>query len=205
MAFVPTTNAWEVKLRWVDAFKSFSNIIHVLSGGGSLDSGAAGLINTGVASAFAASGLNAVLNDSVALMGTTITDIRTEGAPQFDLAIGGSVGTSSTDLLPNGVAAVLTLRSAFRDKSGRGRMYLSGFAENANAVGGTINVTAAAAITQWGESLVAELTAAGFPLGVVSKAHNNAPLDPRVIREVTTTQLRDVQWDTQRRRQHTTS
>src|ERR1041385_1621876 len=61
-----------------------------------------------------------------------VTDLRTEGAPEFESVNGGFplVGTDSGEDLPYQNAAVITWRTALRGRSFRGRTYLGGFTES---------------------------------------------------------------------------
>lgn len=103
-----------------------------------------------------------------------------------------SVGSAGIDSLPANVALVVTLRTANRGRSYRGRTYQTPFNENANDAGGTPSApTVAGTATQW-TNFLTSLAGSGLSLVVASYFHALAT-------DVTTCTV-DSRWDSQRRR-----
>ena len=65
------------------------------------------------------------------------TDTRTAGGPQFTSLTGMPFsGTNANAPLPEQVCALISWKTAFRGKEGRGRTFLPGFTQDASAGGG---------------------------------------------------------------------
>jgi hypothetical protein len=106
-----------------------------------------------------------------------------------------NAGGSAAEALPASTALVVTLRTATRGRSFRGRVYWGPWNEAANGPGGVptaANVTGAAA--QWA-GFVTSLVGTGLSLVVASYKLATAT-------DVATTTV-DSRWDTQRRRLNT--
>jgi hypothetical protein len=99
-----------------------------------------------------------------------VTDLRTEGGPQFTSANVNwpKSGTSGADPLPGQNAALVTWKTATRGKSFRGRSYFGGLTENAITSG-------VLATGLEGALLTAATTFTGLAtFGVISRQHNGA-------------------------------
>lgn len=146
--------------------------------------------------------LKALVDASVTLDKIVVTDVRTEGAPQFFKSYA-TAGTATGDRLPDELAVVLTLRTGLRTKAGRGRMYLAGFAEGSNAGGGVIDSATVTAVEDYGAQLKSSMAGLSWDLGVISR-HAPAFGTTGTIRPVTALEVRNNVWKSQRRRRRTT-
>jgi hypothetical protein len=126
----------------------------------------------------------------------TCTDLRTEGAPQLDSAVGFPViGTSGADPLPNQNSLLMTWLTAFRGKSGRGRTYFGGFTEDA-VTSGLVAPGLQTAANEMGDDFV---TNPNVFFGVLSRYHDGAQRATGVLNDLTGRRL-DPFFRTQRRR-----
>ncbi len=111
------------------------------------------------------------LADTVALQNVHVRDLNVGLAPEFVSDETALPGTNGSDVLPEGVALVCTLKSAVAGRSGRGRVYLTGFgSDQLDAVGHAVaGLTAAAAdfVTAVSEAM----TAASLSLTIAHRAH----------------------------------
>lgn len=101
-------------------------------------------------------------------------------------------GAAAGDPLPGGVSWVVTLRTAKRGRSYRGRAYMGGFAEANNTAAGLVQSTLVTSMLSGWEGLRTTLSAAGWSLVVASYKHSTA--------ETVTSVSADAVWDSQRRR-----
>lgn len=110
--------------------------------------------------------------------------------------------------LPVNVAAVMTQNISSRGRGLKGRVYLPGFASNADAGNGQMTTATGTAINSFGTAVTAALTAQSLTatvaqparqayIGVTGTAHG-----PRSVGHTNVTSMvaRDLIWDTQRRR-----
>jgi len=127
--------------------------------------------------------------------GTTIDDFTytpLDGATATTVIAHAIPGISAGDELPANVALVITLRTALRGRSHRGRVYQAPFVEGENtSLGNPLSATVANIQTQW-NGLLTNLAGTGVSLVVAS------------YKLVTATDVAsitvDTRWDTQRRR-----
>src|ERR1051325_10526629 len=194
-------NAWQVKFAWHDADATYSNVVGMDVGTlPPLTQAAADEAAASVAAAFTASGIDDILADEVVLDELVVTDLRTEGAPQY-VGVVSSPGTNAADRLPDQLAIVVTLRTALRTKSGRGRIYMGGFCESSSDSAGNIVGATATAVADFWNAIKSAWSGDSYSgdLGVISRK------DPAfgytgTIRPVTSLEVRDNKWDSQRRR-----
>ena len=117
-------------------------------------------------------------------------------------------GTSASIAMPMGTAAVMTVNVAQRGKGAKGRIFLGGFATNADAAGGLITAAAQTSINAYGTAIFNAITAQSLTpclpqparaqyTGVTGTIHP-ARLATKV--NVLNYVLRDLIWDAQRRR-----
>lgn len=100
-----------------------------------------------------------------------VTDLRTEGAPTVEVVMA-VMGEDASDLMAPSTGLVLTLRTALRGRSYRGRVYLGGIGEARWATGDWEAFTVGEAI-QWLEAIQALADALGWTLVVLSRWHNH--------------------------------
>jgi len=213
-------NAAQLRLIWGFNGQAAFNVIGVLvTGTIPFDQGMANRLGTAIKSGFATS-LGPHLATTTVLEKVGIRDIRNGGLPEF---IDGGVGTAGTgvgDRLPNQTALVMTLRTANATRSGRGRIYWGGFTETENVTGGTATQAAADGAISFISFISTALVQEGLQLAVLQRPANQVTLTrdellpdgthrittrvhaarPGIARMATTSEVRDLAWDTQRRR-----
>ena len=101
-------------------------------------------------------------------------------------------GQQAGDALPASTALVVTLRTAMRGRSYRGRVYQGPWTEVTNGAGGTPSSTQVAFVAGQWAAFLAALVGTGASLVVASYLHSTAE---NVIAATV-----DARWDTQRRR-----
>lgn len=146
-----------------------------------------------------ASELLPAFSDDVTYLKTTVYDQRSETAPVVINNDGTGPGSAATEPTPINVAMVLTLYTASRGRTARGRLYVSGFSENA-ITDGEFTQAMADIVVAWGNALDAAADAIGWTWSVVSKQVGGVPRASGLARPVTTIEVRDLKVGTQRRR-----
>lgn len=130
------------------------------------------------------------------------TDETADDGPQFIYAPDTTtVGTGSGSALPNEVSLCLSLRSASRGRSARGRWYTAGIPNNIMADANNVNSTYASAIVSAMQTLINSIAASDRALVIVSYEHNKVPRPGGpVYYTVEACTLVDTVVDSQRRR-----
>jgi hypothetical protein len=116
-------------------------------------------------------------------------------APAFTHAAGGLASES----MPNSIALCVSHRTANRGRSYRGRTFVPGLPES-SVLHNTVIPAAVSSIVGAFEDMRAACDAAGLPLVVVSRRHNNAPRVEGIATVVTACVTVDPTVDSQRRR-----
>lgn len=176
---------------------TFTNGFGVIIPPGAFDLPAATAI-AGVASDAWNDNLKAVIDANQTFDKVELTDVREIGANQWVVDVG-IAGTLAGDRLPSEVAGVLTLRTGFRDKRGRGRLFLFGFGETENTDDGQMASGLVDAIQAYGDQLLADLNTNGTPLGVISRSEPPVGYTGQ-IRQVLQVECRNTVFKAQRRR-----
>lgn len=117
-------------------------------------------------------------------------------------------GTDATGTMPVNNAIVLTENVAARGKGLKGRLYLGGFGKIADGGTGTISEVAQTAVSSYGTALFGAVGASNLTPCVAQVARQDyTGLSGAVIPQrnagtvqVTSYSLKDILWDTQRRR-----
>lgn len=193
-------NTVMVRLLWSHGTHTPVNVLGALKNGTvTVNQTLANTVGAAIKSAFTSSGLAAVVSSSVDLVNVGLRDISTANLAEF-LDNGAAVpGTDAANALPPQTALVVTLRTANAGKSYRGRTYLTGFTEASNEADGTVSVAARTAATAFLNAINTALAASSMSLAVMSRP-NAAHAKAGWSTAVTTVQMRDAIWDTQRRR-----
>lgn len=196
-------NAAQMRLIWSLGGQLYAlNVMGVVNSGSvAITQALTNTIGTAIKAALTSTGHGSALHTTVALANIGLRDIRTANTAEF-LDTGGAVaGTMTGDLLPPQVALCITLRTAQAGRSFRGRVYLEGFGEGANAVGGVAPGAITAPAVAFVVAIQNALVASSLNLGVLSRPAPQLPV-PRAgfITPVTSIVARDGVWDTQRRR-----
>lgn len=198
MAFIPTPGGVRVVLTHQMGLLSWNNILHTeTSPGASAEdlefiaeqfyTAWGDTILPGLANAVTLASASAYSLDSAsAPIGTYVPEVP---------VVGGIAG----DPLPPQAAVVVTLRTANRGRSGRGRIYISGFSEG-DSTGSQINVPRAATIQTGMTAFRAALAAQLIPLSVLSQYTAGAPRAAGLLQTVTAHDVRNNTFGSQRRR-----
>lgn len=159
-------------------------------------------LGAAIKTSFSSSGLAGVVGTAVSLQSVGLRDINSANQPElFD--VGAAVpGTAVGDLLPPQIALVVTLRSALAGRSFRGRCFLTGYAESANGATGQASAGAGTASSGFTVAIAGNLGASGFSLAIISRPAPGAspPRPTGMVNNVIAHVVRDLVWDTQRRR-----
>lgn len=148
--------------------------------------------------AFTASDYKTDMPDEMGLSVTNVYDMRTDGGGWVQV-IGGVNGAGQGNALSLGLACVVTLRTAKRGRSYRGRVYLSGWTEEGISLGvfsGGVTTKAKAFV----DAIISGAAAEGWTLCIRSTRHNGVELETAVLTPVTSTIVRSSKPGTMRRR-----
>lgn len=200
MPFIPIPNGIQLCFDFVTAGQFWQICVNLRKVSGPVDATAlAGAASVG--SAWWTSDLATVLTSDNTLRQVRATDMTNQGGSQVQTLVGGA-GAVTPPMLPLGTPVVVSLRTAKRGRSYRGRVYLSGVAESNRASGSPVDLTTGFAGTTLParfSALLSSLASAGFNMIVASKQHNNVPTNPAVTNDVTAFVV-DTHLDSQRRR-----
>jgi len=152
--------------------------------------------------------LASFIGGSAGLGSVSIRDLNVVDSPIIPSIAGGGAGSSASPPLPNEVALVVTLRTAFTGPQNRGRMYIPDLATNALAAGNIASPACVTAVTNWASIIAGVLSAQGYTFGIghysrlayVGVGGRQHPARPAGVVPITTVSVRDNHWDTQRRR-----
>jgi hypothetical protein len=214
-------NTMEVRLLWSMSGQGAINVLHGLKVGAVTNSQTlANTLGTAIKAAFTSNlGSHCPAGAGIIRVGTR--DLSTANQPEFLDTNALVSGTAVTDALPTSVAVCVTLRTALSGKSFRGRVYLGGFSEADNDPSGIGTQTLATACTSFMTAVSAAMTASSLTLAVSSRpaeaytitkftTHNDGTTSTRTIgrgaarsgqsNAVTSLAVRNLQWESQRRR-----
>jgi hypothetical protein len=154
------------------------------------------------------SGLAAFLATGTTLAGVDLLDMRAATNTIVSSTGAATPGTSASTAIPSEVAIAVTLRSATRGPSGRGRFFVPGLATNAIGAGDVVAGAAITALTTW----LGNINTAAGPIGPLCialparQAYTSAdtgrifPARGAGVALVNAFLVRDNHWDSQRRR-----
>lgn len=196
MAFIPTPNTVRVVFNFNRSTIAWSNVLHfyklnfneadMVALANTLDNACGTTIKTHLA-------------NNCTYANTTVYDVRTIDGPLVvdsgNSGLGSQVGVAAS-LNCN---VVVTLRTNARGRTGRGRVYVAGFLDNA-LENDAWNQNAADAATDWISALRANAGALGWLHVIRSIQADGVTLNPAVTREVTGFDVRSLVTGTQRRR-----
>lgn len=181
------------------ATRPFNNIVHVRSGNVNPPAADLAIIAETVYNAYRDSFLP-LLSNATVLQGVTAYSMASAEAPLFSFTPATPpTGGQGGDPLPLQSAAVLTLRTGARGRSGRGRMYISGWSE-VDSVQSSLAPAPALALQTAANTFLSALGAALIPLQVYSQQSGKVERAQGVIFEVTDIALRTSVWGSQRDR-----
>lgn len=202
--------ATQVILSWnQDDGKIANNVLYGrYTGAFALTVANADSILTGLTTGANWTALAARLSTATRLAKVSFRDVNTPNQPLISSVGTGALGTDATGTLPNEIAFVLTLRTAFTGPQNRGRIYIPGWGLSAMAGGNTVSSAAQTAAQNWGSTIAGVLNGVGllFSIGHPARqAYTGSTGTQHPARvagtvPVTTIVARDNHWDTQRRR-----
>lgn len=196
MAFIPTPNTARCVINFVQGTSTYSNVLHFTKTnftGGDMNT----LANV-VDQAVVAAHLPNITTNSL-YVGTRVYDIRTlSGAVVFNND-GAGGGAAAGDPAPLNSAVVITLRTATRGRTGRGRMFVAGFAD-AELNGFTWSANAATAAINYLSEVRDAAALVGWIHVIRSTQVDHVIQNPALTREVTGFEVRNNITGTQRRR-----
>lgn len=140
-----------------------------------------------------------LLADTVTFYGVDVIDMRAFGAQAYVTPYAGAPGLDTAEVLPSGVAVVITTRTPLRGRAFRGRMYLAGFAEDQLDAGIWDAGCTSECLSQVG-AWRAVATASGWTHSVPTTQINKVPQSPAVMTPITSIAVRSGIPGHQRRR-----
>lgn len=197
MAFIPVPNGIQLCFDFVTDGQNWQFCFIVRKTAGGVNPADLATV-AGIGQAWWNATMKPLLVTAAVLRQIRATDITTQGGPQSTITMN-SAGTGAGSPAGLGSPIVVSLRTALRGRSYRGRAYISGW--NAGTMTDSVNTTStlanslAAAVA----TLVGNTVALGFPMVIASKQHNKVVTNPAVTNDVTAT-LADTHMDSQRRR-----
>jgi len=205
-------NACMVRLNWqlTDGRVAHNVMYAQWAGTPALSDTVAQSIFTAASSGALWTALSAFIIPTTLLTGVTLLDMRSTTATYFNSTGAGVPGASTGTALPDENAIAITFFTANRGPSGRGRIYIPGWASNAVAAGGVIAPAVMTALNNWFSGGLAPAISSNLGavvLGLPARNGYTSPITGRVFppRAATTVPLtgvavRDNHWDSQRRR-----
>lgn len=196
MAFVPTPNCARAVISFVQGTSVYSNVLHFTKD--NFTGGDMNILANTLDDAINEAHLGNITTNSV-YTGVRVYDIRTStGAVAFNDDHAGG-GAASGDPAPLNSAVVITLRTNTRGRTGRGRMYVAGYAD-AELGGFTWSQNAQDAAVNYLGALRDNAALQGWIHVIRSTQVDGVLLNPAVTREVTGFDIRSAITGTQRRR-----
>jgi len=197
VAFIPIPNSATLCFDFTSAGQNWQFCLTVRKSAGAITSTDLASIAT-IGGAWWTSDLRAEITTTTTLRQVRVTDMQVEGGQQ-EIDTFNQAGTGGGGITPLNSPIVVSLRTAKRGRSYRGRAYVSGIPQDAllNPVDYTVTRTASVAAAFI--ALQADLDVAGYDLVVASKKHNGVVTNPAETNEVIAI-LVDQHVDSQRRR-----
>lgn len=196
MAEYIINNACQVRLIWaLDGTPYSVNVLHGIKQNVFTNPSQSGVdaLGADLKTKFLASTLKPLISSRISLVQVGIRDVNSPNKPEVTSAIASCAGTDVNGPLPGAVALCTTLRTGKAGRSFRGRVYLSGYGTDCAAGNNTTAAVAAATADWWNTRVMQALSTAGLDWAVASRRLGTAE-------KITAAVVRDLQWDTQRRR-----
>jgi hypothetical protein len=121
------------------------------------------------------------------------------GGTATDTSLAGSAGDVADNALPGNVVFCVSLRTAERGRSRRGRIFLSGLGEG-QVTGNLVSPTVVTNLVNAIEGVRTDMLTAGYQMVIVSRQENNVPRTTALSTPVTTVLAVDSEVDTLRGR-----
>jgi hypothetical protein len=205
-------NACKVQINWsLNDVKTAHNVYYAnYTGTPALSPTVAETIRAGLVAGAGWTNLALFLTTGCSLTGVTVTDMRSTLATDFLSTGAATPGTSVSTALPDESAAVITLRTGLKGPSGRGRLYIPGWASNAVGAAGVIAPLAVTALGAWANTNLYANIASAIGAGVIGHVHRREYTSavtgrhfddrPAGTVPIVTVLVRDNHWDSQRKR-----
>jgi hypothetical protein len=154
------------------------------------------------------SAVRAFMASSSTLSAISIRDVNVVNAPIISSTSAGAPGSGAGAALPNEVAAVITERTASTGRANRGRIYVPNWSVDALGTGNVILAATVTALAAWGGTFISAFATQGYTLVIGQRARaayigatgTSHPARPAQSQAVTSLEVRDNHWDSQRRR-----
>lgn len=198
MAFVPNVAVAKVAMDFQQGTRPFTNVLHV-GAPANPDESQLLTIATLVYDAFTDAFMPLLAGATVAQSATAYSMASTTAPVATFAPTTPVIGGQGGDPLPLQSAAVLTLRTNARGRSGRGRIYLSGWSEG-SSVSSSLTPAASAALTTAAAAFRAALLASSITLVVYSTQSGGVDRTTGVAFPVTSIVLRSAVFGSQRDR-----
>lgn len=195
MASVVIDNTVQMRLIWVQSGTPVAvNVIHGIKKTpfAGVDQGSANAIRTAITDALNTGAQRSMLGTSWGLRDVAVRDLNSPNNVEF-IATGTAVlGAGTGDLLPLQTACCATLRTNKAGASYRGRFYQSGYVEGVGAAG-LMTAAVKTNLEAFLNQVKTNLDGAGLTMSVASRKLG-------ISNGVQSIVVRDLNWDTQRRR-----
>ncbi len=147
-------------------------------------------------------GIKTIMDTAWRVTEIVVEDISVAGGESMSFAPNLLIGTGTGVPLPNQISAVASLDTGVAGRSGRGRIYLGGFAGNAAAESASLGVSVLTndAVTKV-LNLVDDMFVAKDQVGAVQAVLAVASRTDLISRQVVRARCGNI-WDTQRRRRN---
>ena len=197
LSFIPMPNGISLCFDFTTAGQNWQFCLNLRkSAGAPTDSDLANVCST--ADGWWDGTFNDLVTDSTTLRQIRATDMTAQGAPQHVLSVI-DAGTDTNVPLPLGTAYVVSLRTAKRGRSYRGRIYVGGQSGATQTDEVTMTSSRASELAAAFLGLATSLDSGGFDVVVPSRMHNGVITNPAELNEVTAYVV-DQKMDSQRRR-----
>ena len=196
MAFQPTENGASATLRWVWGSESWANVLWFSK---SAFSEPDQLILANIIMDAYLAADKAGWPIPVQLFQVEVTDGRTQGAPLVTSERDAVSGGAGTNPMPLNVTCLVTLRTALRGRSYRGRVYFSGLAEEVHA-DNAWQAIGIGSVLSFVDEIRDDTAAAAWTWGVRSGQINGVKRAEAIVVPVLTAEVRSTRVTTQRRR-----
>lgn len=198
LAYQPATNALELALNWTTEGREWKNILHLTT----LDGEELFMPSQ--------EDVNDIADETAAefapfmcmvtkLNSVTLKDIRSQEGATIQSSVATLAGLQNNSPISLNTALAITLRTAVGGRTGRGRMYLTGWAEGL-ATAREIQAPLAASLVLCVNNINLRLSHLNLGLAVLSRWLNKERRTSAIARLVTAVACTDLRLDSQRRR-----
>ena len=196
MAFIPTPHGARIVVNWTKGGENFSYVFYATKDG--FDYTAMTQLADAV-DAVHNSTRKAYFAAQVTYNNTTVYDARESDGAIVTNVDGYGAGTGASELMAISLAVCVTLRTADRGRSARGRKYITGFGEGNNN-NGEWSSTAAANALAYVAAIIDAIESVGWTPVIRSIQQDGQTVNPAATRAIVSYSVRSTKVTTQRRR-----